>query len=103
MTQEQRSPAHSTGPATIIPPQSRAEPLRWPETVHELVEYEIAAAAAAAYHRGVEDGVRLARESYQQAIDEALRRPEEHGGPDLDESARRIVRDLYERYLGVGR
>jgi len=105
------TPETSGGPGTNPepPPTSTCNSLaeaddtapvrQWPSAVHEQLEAEV----AAAYHAGLEAGVKLARETYQRVIDEALRRPDGHGGPDLDESARSIIEDLYRRYLGVGR
>ncbi len=66
-------------------------------TTHASVEFEL----AAAYYDGILMGIRLAAEAYGRIIDTALRRPEGHGGPDLDVATRVIVRDLYGRYLGV--
>ncbi len=93
-----RSPASPAGPATynnivavIVAPGTDTE--RW----HAQTEYE----AGSAYWLGLRDGVRLAAGVYGRVIDDALRRPEGPGGPELDELAQATVRDLYRRYLGV--
>lgn len=70
----------------------------WPDRVHEQVEWEV----EAAYHLGRADGVRLASAAYSSAIEAALQRPQGHGGRDLDEVTRGIVRRLYRDHLGVG-
>lgn len=65
---------------------------------HEVVEAEITAARL----DGIEEGIRLAAEVLERNVADALQRPDGHGGPELDEAAQARVRDLYQRYLGIG-
>ncbi|HEX6870165.1 MAG TPA: hypothetical protein VF163_03620 [Micromonosporaceae bacterium] len=52
-----------------------------------------------AYAAGVARGLDLARDLVDQAVMRALRRPDGHGGPDLDAEAAAEWAELLRRYL----
>lgn len=80
---------------------------RWTDEMHTAVEIEIQQSYLDGYANGMADGystgVADAALAIDRAVDEALTRPDDYGGPQLSRADRGEMRRIYREQLGYGR